>query len=164
MHAPVSTFEHNGRQYVLAYSAGSALIGSARGDSVWLFGLDGTLGPVEPGRPVSRLAAAPPEPARQSERSGQLRPGPVPPLPAAAADRTAGKRLYEQACALCHGGDGRGGHGVGAPLVGVKDLESVIETVTAGRNDMPPFRTVFSPEQIRDVGAYVIEELAGPTR
>jgi hypothetical protein len=28
---------------VLAYSAGSALLGSARGDSVWLFGLDGTL-------------------------------------------------------------------------------------------------------------------------
>jgi hypothetical protein len=27
------------------------------GDSVWLFGLDGTLPPVEPGLPVSRLAA-----------------------------------------------------------------------------------------------------------
>jgi outer membrane protein assembly factor BamB len=57
MHAPVSTFLHDGRQYVLAYSAGNALIGSARGDSVWLFGLDGTLPPVEPGLPVSRLAA-----------------------------------------------------------------------------------------------------------
>ena len=49
MHAPVSTFEHKGKQYVLAFSAGSALIGSARGDSVWLFGLDGTLPPAEPG-------------------------------------------------------------------------------------------------------------------
>src|SRR6185436_16982355 len=56
MHAPVSTFEHNGRQYVLAYSAGSALLGSARGDSVWLFGLDGTLPPVQPGTAVSRTA------------------------------------------------------------------------------------------------------------
>ena len=28
MHAPVSTFEHKGKQYVLAFSAGSALIGS----------------------------------------------------------------------------------------------------------------------------------------
>ena len=55
MHAPVSTFVHRGKQYVLAYSAGNALIGSARGDSVWLFGLDGTLPPAEPGRPVSRL-------------------------------------------------------------------------------------------------------------
>src|SRR5206468_8532859 len=38
MHAPVSTFEHKGKQYVIAFSAGGALIGSARGDSVWLFG------------------------------------------------------------------------------------------------------------------------------
>src|SRR6185295_2926470 len=60
MHAPVSTFEHRGRQYVLAFSAGSALLGSPRGDSVWLFGLDGKLPPAEPGQPVSRQAAAPP--------------------------------------------------------------------------------------------------------
>ena len=57
MHAPVSTFEHKGKQYVLAYSAGGALIGSARGDSVWLFGLEGKMGPVQPGTPVSRTAA-----------------------------------------------------------------------------------------------------------
>ena len=57
MHAPVSTFEHKGKQYVLAFSAGSALLGSARGDSVWLFGLDGTLPPVQPGSPISRQAA-----------------------------------------------------------------------------------------------------------
>jgi glucose dehydrogenase len=55
MHAPVSTFTHRGKQYVLAYSAGNALIGSARGDSVWLFGLDGTLPPAGAGTPVSRL-------------------------------------------------------------------------------------------------------------
>ena len=59
MHAPVSTFEHKGKQYVLAFSAGSALLGSARGDSVWLFGLDGTLPPAQPGTPVSRNAATP---------------------------------------------------------------------------------------------------------
>ena len=54
MHAGVSTFERAGKQYVLAYSAGNALIGSARGDSVWLFGLDGTLPPAEPGAPARR--------------------------------------------------------------------------------------------------------------
>jgi hypothetical protein len=57
MHAPVSTFEHKGKQYVLAYSAGAALLGSARGDSVWLFGLE-EMGPVQAGTPVSRTAAA----------------------------------------------------------------------------------------------------------
>ena len=50
MHAPVSTFEHKGKQYVIAFSAGNALLGSARGDSVWLFGLDGTLPPAAPAR------------------------------------------------------------------------------------------------------------------
>ncbi len=50
MNAPVSVFTHGGQQYVVAYSAGSLFAGTPRGDSVWLFALDGTLGPVEPGR------------------------------------------------------------------------------------------------------------------
>ena len=45
MNAPVSVFEHAGKQYVVAYSAGNLFAGSPKGDSVWLFGLDGTLPP-----------------------------------------------------------------------------------------------------------------------
>ena len=37
MNAPVSIFEHNGEQYVVAYSAGSRFAGTTRGDSVWCF-------------------------------------------------------------------------------------------------------------------------------
>ena len=77
-----------------------------------------------------------------------------------AADVARGAQIYRQACALCHGADGKGGHGVGAPLVGLKDLAAVTQTVTAGRNSMPPFRSSFTPEQIRDVSAYVVERLA----
>jgi alcohol dehydrogenase (cytochrome c) len=47
MNAPASVFEHAGKQYVVAYSAGNSLIGSAHGDSVWLFGLDGALPQAE---------------------------------------------------------------------------------------------------------------------
>ena len=43
MNAPVSTFEHDGEQYVIAYSAGNLFAGTPRGDSVWLFSLSGTL-------------------------------------------------------------------------------------------------------------------------
>ena len=159
MHAPVSTFEHKGKQYVLAFSAGSALIGSARGDSVWLFGLDGTLPPVQPGAPVSRTTAAPAPPAAGTTAAATTAAPRV-----ASANVAAGQQLYKQACVVCHGEDGKGGHGAGAPLVGVTDLAAAMQTVTTGRNDMPPFRTTFTPEQIRDVSAYVVEALAGRLR
>jgi len=147
MHAPASTFEYKGKQYVIAFSAGSALLGSARGDSVWLFGLDGTLPPVQPGSPISRQAAPV---AATNERSVRLQP-----------DIGAGRQLYTQACEVCHGADGAGGHGGGASLVALKDLAATIQTVTAGRNNMPPFSASLTPEQIRDVSAYVVGTLAG---
>ncbi|HVY63624.1 MAG TPA: PQQ-binding-like beta-propeller repeat protein [Gammaproteobacteria bacterium] len=46
MNSTVSVFEHRGKQYVVAYSAGNVFAGSPRGDSVWLFSLDGTLDQV----------------------------------------------------------------------------------------------------------------------
>ncbi len=48
MNAPVSIFEHEGTQYVLAYAAGNALAPSPHGDNVWLFALNGTLDQAEP--------------------------------------------------------------------------------------------------------------------
>jgi mono/diheme cytochrome c family protein len=138
MHAPVSVFEHKGKQYVLAFSAGAALLGSARGDSVWLFGLDGTMPPVSAGTPVSRQVA----------------------IAAGTPNVVAGKALYQQACEVCHEADGRGGHGAAASLVALKDLTATIQTVTTGRNTMPSFSANFTPEQIRDVSGYVVQVLA----
>jgi cytochrome c6 len=157
----VSTFEHKGKQYVLAYSAGGALIGSARGDSVWLFGLEGKMGPVQPGTPVSRTAAAAPAPPA-ADRSVRLQPDPVAAAATArrAPDLAEGKRIFTTNCAVCHGDDGKGGHTGGAPLDKLRDLDAAIATVTNGRNNMPPFRGAFTPEQIRDVSVYVVEALA----
>ncbi len=53
IHAAVSTFERNGQQYVVALSAGSFFPGTTRGDSVWLFALDGA------GAPRAARAASP---------------------------------------------------------------------------------------------------------
>jgi glucose dehydrogenase len=39
-------FDLGGKEVVAFYAAGSALAGDAHGDNLWLFGLDGTLGPV----------------------------------------------------------------------------------------------------------------------
>ena len=165
MHAPVSTFEHKGKQYVLAYSAGSALIGSARGDSVWLFGLEGKMGPVQPGTPVSRTATVAPAP---TDRGVRPQPDPVAANVGAAfrrpVDLADGKRIFTTNCAVCHGDDGKGGHTGGAPLDKVRDLDAAIATVTNGRNNMPSFRGAFTPEQIRDVSVYVVEGLTRTSR
>ena len=73
-----------------------------------------------------------------------------------------GRHLFHGSanCAVCHGDDGKGGHTGGAPLDKVADFNAAIQTVTAGRNNMPSFRSAFTPEQVRDVSAYVVQTLA----
>ncbi len=162
MHAPTATFLHGGKQYLLAYSAGNALIGSARGDSVFLFGLGGTLPPVEPGAPVSRLAAEVPATAAapvQSASPGAAVPASVD-LGRAAADVQNGRQLYEQTCVLCHGEDGLGGHGGGVPLDEARDFDAVAAAIRDGRNYMPGFAPSFTPAQIRDLAAFVVARIA----
>jgi mono/diheme cytochrome c family protein len=154
MHAPMTTFEHEGRQYVLAYSGGNALIGSPRGDSVWLFGLEGTLPPVDAGTPISRLSNV--APASQAAVASAV--SPVVEVAATAAAIQTGRQVYEQTCVVCHGEDGMGGHGGGAPLDKVQGADSVVDIVTNGRNYMPALTALLSAEEIRAVAAYVVAE------
>jgi alcohol dehydrogenase (cytochrome c) len=133
MNAPATVFEHRGKQHVLAYSAGNLFAGSAKGDSVWLFSLDGTLEP-----PPAAGAAM----TFTREALGT-------------ADPAAGKLVYETACTFCHGAEGEGGHGGGKALVDARSADLVVQIVSEGRNDMPPFAAALTPEQIRDVAAYV---------
>ncbi len=144
MNATASTFEHKGKQYVVAYSAGNVLVGTTHGDSVWLFALDGTLAPTTE-RDASGAATSA-APAAQSNGAGL-------------AALTDGKQLFEQVCAPCHGNDGKGGHGGGMPLVNAKDLALVTGTVRDGRNNMPPFVTQLTADQIRTVSTYIVNDL-----
>ncbi len=79
----------------------------------------------------------------------------------AAVNIDRGGALYKQACVVCHGADGKGNHGAGASLANLKDLEATIRTVSAGRDEMPPFGGTFDAAQIRDISAYVLQTLAG---
>jgi alcohol dehydrogenase (cytochrome c) len=133
MNAPASVFEHRGKQYVVAYSAGNVFAGSPKGDSVWLFGLDGDLPSAPPASAVMTFS---------SEAEGT-------------ADPAAGKLVYDTACTFCHGTAGEGGHGGGKPLVDAKNADVIVQIVSEGRNEMPPFGGALTPEQIRDVSAYV---------
>ena len=137
MNAPVSVFEHDGTQYVAAYSAGNLFAGSAKGDSVWLFSLEGTLGPVEAASTVMTFSSA---------AEGD-------------ADLDNGATVYQAACLFCHGEEGAGGHGGGPTLAESASVGAVVQVVSEGRGDMPAFGAALSPDQIRDVSAYVIERL-----
>jgi quinohemoprotein ethanol dehydrogenase len=48
--APATVFQLDGKQVIAFYAGGNSLAGSAHGDDLWLFGLDGDLGPVAPGK------------------------------------------------------------------------------------------------------------------
>jgi alcohol dehydrogenase (cytochrome c) len=137
VNATVSVFEQGGRQYVAVLSAGNLFAGSPHGDSVWLFALEGQIGPVDPPGQVTAL------------------------LPAVGgdADLAVGRAVFANACSACHGPSGEGGHGGGPALIAATNRTTVMQTVSGGRNEMPAFASLLSPEQIRDVSAHVVEML-----
>lgn len=146
VNAPASTFEYQGKQYVAVMSAGTLFGGSKKGDSVWLFSLSGNLESF-PIIPPARPGAPPPVQAEVAIAPGT-------------PDIENGRKLFGQFCVACHGETGMGGHGAGAPLNNAsKDMKALVTTVTTGRNDMPSFKTVLPPEQIRDISAFIAEKL-----
>ena len=142
MNAPTSTFEHNGKQYVVG------LVGRQRA---------GRRAARRQRLAVrSRRHAAAGRSARHRESHDGRASAGVEREPALAA---AGEEVFRQACVACHGEDGRGGHGGGAPLDKVTDPALVIAHGHDGRGSMPPLGGVLTAEQIRAVAAYVATEL-----
>jgi quinohemoprotein ethanol dehydrogenase len=138
--ASASTFMNQGKQYVVVLSAGTMYGGGKKGDSLWLFALDGTLESL----PADQAASA----ASAVE------------LPTGPANMAKGKLAYQQFCVACHGEKGIGGHGGGASLANVaKDINGIANTAWNGKNTMPPFRGVINPEQLRDAAHYISSEL-----
>ena len=115
----VSVFEQDGKQYVAFLSAGNSLIASPHGDSLWLFSLDGTMGPAQaPG------AGSGTEHAGQGggkQGGGQT-----------TADAAAGKTVFSDNCAGCHGVDGTGGNG-GPDLTAIPSAKDCRGRPEAGR-------------------------------
>ncbi|WP_073111909.1 c-type cytochrome [Hymenobacter daecheongensis] len=76
-------------------------------------------------------------------------------LPAADAGLVAGKALFAQRCAVCHGTDGRKG------LNGAHDLTKSnlnafgrVYMITNGLGQMPSFKAQLTPAEIEQVAAY----------
>lgn len=155
--APASTFEHGGKQYVVVLSAGAMINGGRRGDSLWLFSLDGTI--------ESLPADAAAVPAAAGTQGGAAPAGaPTAGQAAAPADGAAslaeGARIYRQFCLACHGEGGTGGQGNGASLETIGGDARLVATIASnGKNTMPAFRGTLTPEQLRDVAQYIAGEL-----
>ena len=43
-----------------------------------------------------------------------------------------------------------------------KDINIVVSTATKGRGDMPSFKDVLKPEELRDIGGYITQGLFVP--
>jgi alcohol dehydrogenase (cytochrome c) len=151
VNAPASTFEYEGQQYVVVLAAGSLFApGSKKGDSVWLFSTSGTLEsfPISVGRPAALLYGA------GRETPIDFAPG--------EPDVANGKKIFHTYCTACHGDDGLGSHGGANLTTASKDPRFIISTATTGRGDMPPFKGVLTPEQLRDVAGYINTGLFPP--
>lgn len=143
-----TVFEQDGQQRILFYAAGNALAGTAHGDNLWLFGLDGKLGPVKPGSSAAALQHAGEGTSRPSTRKG---------------DVVAGRKVWTSSCSSCHGFRGRGGNG-GPDLLDRPDAKvraKVIRQIQRGGGGMPAFQGALTNKQIADVTAYVLRITGG---
>ncbi|MCW2952846.1 MAG: quinonprotein alcohol dehydrogenase [Conexibacter sp.] len=147
----VSSFAHRGKQYLALLAGGNALNGSAHGDNLWLFSLDGTLGPLQAAGTGTAVQHAGESRATRTTAAAR------PPTTAAAGDATAGRTVFADNCSVCHGDRGTGGNG-GPDLTsipGARRVPTVVRQVTGGGGGMPAFGGQLSDRQIADVAAYV---------
>jgi alcohol dehydrogenase (cytochrome c) len=138
-------FRHNGKEYLAFFAGGNALGATPHGDNLWLFGLDGTLGPVPP----------------PGAGTGVQHAGEGTPVPLAPANAANGATVFAANCAICHGASGTGGNG-GPDLTALpdaKDTPKVVQQVTNGGGGMPAFQATLTPQQIVDVSAYVVHTI-----
>jgi mono/diheme cytochrome c family protein len=72
-----------------------------------------------------------------------------------------GREVFAGNCAACHGGRGEGG--TGPALAGESaytDPEAVVDQIRDGGGGMPAFGDRLSEQELADVSAFVVRELA----
>lgn len=146
VHVAPTTFEYQGKQYVVIHAGGTAFAGSERGDSIWMFSLDGTMGPYTP--PAPATGAGPGGP-RDAVATNQV----------LTANLDNGSTVYDSACVACHGEQGQGGHGGGPDIRNsALSLSQLMLVVSNGRNAMPGFAG-FSEQELLDISTFVQDSL-----
>lgn len=89
------------------------------------------------------------------------------PLRAACCDLNVGQSVYQSQCVVCHGkgakGDGPAAAAMNPRPANLTDAarmarlpdDSLVQVITSGRNAMPAYATLLSPEQIRELVFYL---------
>jgi quinohemoprotein ethanol dehydrogenase len=165
----VTPFEDEGEEKIAIYAGGNSLAATPHGENFWVFSLKGTMGPekgveekgegtVHAGEEESKAEneGETPTEEQREEGGGKEAAGGGP-------DAAAGKEVFAEECSVCHGATGHGGNG-GPDLTTMpkaKEQKGAEEQVTDGGGGMPPFKGVLTPEQIKNVAAYVVEDIVG---
>jgi cytochrome c oxidase cbb3-type subunit 3 len=73
-----------------------------------------------------------------------------------------GRKIFSEACAACHGADGKGNQAIGAPNLSDRTWlhggteKSIVETIKNGRQGhMPSHKQILTADQIRVVSSYI---------
>ena len=129
------------------------LAGTGHGDNLWVFGLDGTVGPAPPpgkGTAVEHAGEAKGESQGAGAEQGTAKP-----------DVSAGQQVFADNCSVCHGATGHGGNG-GPDLTSIptaKQMAVVVKQVENGGGGMPAFRGQLTQQQIENVATYVTQKI-----
>jgi PQQ-dependent dehydrogenase (methanol/ethanol family) len=141
-------FQQGGQEYVAFFSGGNSLGATPHGDSLWLFGLQGKLGP-----------APTPGPGQGTQHAGEKTP--VKENTGTHGNASRGQQIFASNCVACHGATGHGGNG-GPDLTTIpsaKNMNRVLGQVTNGGGGMPAFKGQLTPQQINDVATYVTQKI-----
>jgi alcohol dehydrogenase (cytochrome c) len=152
-----SVFSWHGNEYVSFYAGGNSLAGTAHGDNLWLFGLDGQVGQLPP--PGAGVAIA--HAGEGKQESKPAKPGAQ--QGTSAPNVSAGQQVFAANCSVCHGATGHGGNG-GPDLTSIqsaKQMAVVVKQVENGGGGMPAFRGQLTQQDIENVSAYVTQKITG---
>jgi alcohol dehydrogenase (cytochrome c) len=159
----ITSFQDGDNQRIAFLSGGNSLAGSARGDSLWVFGLDGSLGPAKAAASNEGAVTHAGEQTNE-EQSEQTEKNTVKQTTGDNAqikgDPDAGQQVFADNCTTCHGAKGTGGNG-GPDLSDKTNLPAIVHQVSDGGGGMPAFSGQLDKQQIADVSEYVRQKIAG---
>ena len=175
----VTPFEDEGEEKIAIYAGGNSLAATAHGENFWVFSLKGTMEELkgleakEKGTEHAGEESAEEE-GKSGEETGEaegnkgneeteVEPEGGESAGGGGADAAAGKEVFSEECSVCHGATGHGGNGGPdlrtMPLA--KSQAGAEKQVTNGGGGMPAFGGQLSPEEIKNVAAYVVEDIVG---